>query len=183
MKKLLVVILVGLFSTNVFAEYVHVDNPQEILNQLPQARNYSDGVISNGNFRQLAMRKSELMLSEGFREITVDNSPSYDSEIQTADNWVVTIFATHAEKTRTITNKSLNAVKKTKGRQLRAEGRAMLNAKYSDDWEDGYSADFLTLKNYYINTIKPLIIAASTLQEVKNINNGDEYTWPTLPIL
>lgn len=163
-------------------EYIDTyGNDQKILNELPMSLRFrSDSKLTTGNFRQLVKNKPHILIREGFREITVDNSPAFDSDIQTAGGWVVTVFADHAEKTRTVSNKSLNVAKKEKGRAIIAGGMAILNAKYDNDWESGYDADKATLKNYFINTIRPLIIAASTLQEVKNLNNGDEYTWPTL---
>jgi hypothetical protein len=179
MKKFILIIAFSLLTANVYAEYIHIDHPQEIMGRLPQSLNYSDGVTSNGNFRQLALRDPDLMKSEGFREITVDNSASFDSEIQTAGVFTVVVFADHAEKSRIITNKTLGTVKTEKGRKIIAEGRAVLTAKYSFDWEAGYDADKTTLKNYFTNTIKPLI-AGGTIQSIKDLNNGDEYTWPTL---
>ena len=166
--------------SSVHAEYVHIDHPQTIMNNLPQSWNYSDGITSNGNFRQLALRDPDLMKSEGFREITVDNSDPYDSELQTAGVFTVNVFSDHAEKSRVITNKTLNLVKKEKVRRVIIEGRDILSSKYGDTWESGYNADKTTLKDYFINTIRPLIVAAGTLQAIKDINNGDEYTWPTL---
>lgn len=179
MKKIILTIALSLLTTSVYAEYVHINNPQVIMANLPQAWNYSDGVTSNGNFRQLATRKPELAIQEGFREITVDNSASFNPELHTAGDWVITTFTNHAEKTRTITNKTLTDVKREKGRKIIEEGRLVLRVKYQYDWESGYDADKITLKNYFTNTIKPLF-SGKTAQEIIDMNNGDEYTWPTL---
>jgi len=180
MRLLLTLLLIFMASSVYGAEYVHINDDQKILKDLPQSWNYVDGIHSNGNFRQLAKRKPALMLQQGFREITVDNSDSYDPETQNAGSFTVTVFADHAEKVRTITNKGLNAYKKQKGKEIIKEGRAILNAKYEYDWESGYDTDKATLKDYFLNTIRPLLLAAGTLQAVKDINNGDEYTWPSL---
>jgi hypothetical protein len=181
MKIILAGLIVLGLSNVVFAsEYIHIDKPQSILRDLPQAHNYVDGIHSNGNFRQLAKRDISLMLQEGFREITIDNSVSFDERIQTASDWTVTVFVDHAEKVRTITDKSLNVYKKQRGKEIIQEGRKLLTDKYSFDWEDGYDTDKATLKSYFLNTIKPLIVAASSLQELKDLNNGDEYTWLAL---
>lgn len=177
MKKVIMVLCLMFISSQVLcADYIYTgDNPLKI-RSLPNKWTFANG-NKTGNFRLISM---PVLIMEGWKEITVDNSAIVNPDFQTAGNWIISVLADHAEKTRIITNKTLNQTLKVKGRLIRAEGKAILNAKYDDDFEDGYDADKAILKNYYKNTIVPLIMGASTVQEIIDINNGDEYNWPTL---
>jgi len=177
MKQLMIITgLLALLCSDAFAGYVYTGDSPLRERPLVKKWRFSDG-RTTGNFD---LFPQSVHITEGWLEVTADNSSPYDPETQTAGDFTFTVFADHAEKARTITNKVLNAYKKEKGRQIRAEGMAILNTKYSDPLEDGYNTDFVTLKAYYKNTIVPLVTNAATLQAVKNINNGDEYTWPSI---
>jgi len=183
MKKLLLTGLFILFGTNVSAiDYIHIDNPTVIIKKLPKHYKFKGTNITNGDFDRWAKHHPAELLAEGYRPITVINNATYDVEIQTRtlETQDIVIFADHCEITYTVTNKNLNPYKKEKGRQIRAEGMAILSTKYSDPLDDGYDTDLAILKAYYKNTIVPLVINAGTLQAVKDINNGDEYTWPSI---
>lgn len=179
MNKIILFLCLMFICSSVFAtDYVYInDNPLEV-RKLPLKWTFKDG-SKTGNFNLIPL---SMLLGEGWRPVTVKNNENYDTAIQTRtlDPANIVIFADHAEITYTVTNKGLNAYKKQKGREIRAEGFTVLGDKYNDNMEDGYDADFATLKAYYKNTIVPLVTNATTLQEIKNINNGDEYTWPAI---
>ena len=194
MKKIIQIFILSFIVLNGYmvanaAQYVHISKPWRVLNQLPQAWDYLDGTTSNGNFRQLAERKPQLAIDQGFRKITVDNTPAYDSRIQSAGGWQVTIVGDHAERTRNITNIPIPTLRKAKRKQILAEGQAILDAKYDSRWQVGYDADETTLRNYWRNTIKPLLVAAAQASDavaIVELTNdpsapgGADYTWPEL---
>lgn len=143
---------------------------------------FSDGKTT-GNFHEMP---TSVHVAEGWLPITVINNETYDPEIQTRTGPVITEFADHAQLDYTVTDKGLAEVKTAKHNKVRSEGVEILLNKHDKDKRDlGYSTaaedtlmdtDNTTLKDYYTNTIKPLINNSTTVQEVKNIS----YTWPTI---
>lgn len=159
-------------------KYIYSGDSPFVIKSIPKKWTLSTGG-KTGNFDIMS---NAIHNQEGWFPITVKNNETYDSDIQTRtlDPNDIIISGDHAEITYTLTNIALNIAKRDKGRQIIREGKAILAGKYEDEWEDGYDADKDTLKNYFINTIRPLIAAATTTQEVKDINSGDEYTYPTI---
>lgn len=180
MKRLILALtlLILCFCSPVFsAEYVYINDNPLVIKKLPKRWTFING-SKTGNFN---IMPTAALIAEGWREVTIDNSTSYDPEIENAGDWEITIFADHAEKTRTISDKAFPVVRKEKRRKVIREGNAILRAKYENPWEEGYAADKATLNNYFLNTIQPLIMAGGqTRQQIKNINDGDEYTWPSI---
>lgn len=186
-KIIAMFILFGLliYSNGVFAaNYIYTgDAPNYIEKPLPKAWKFIDGT-STGNFD---IFPQSIINSEGWFEVTFDNSATYDRDIQDAGGYTYMLFADHAEKLRILTNKPLNAVKKEIGRLLKAQGIGILKAKWSTDEKyldlltaqenTDMDADILTIKNSFA-TLRTNIMSAVNVQDVKTIMTGA--TWPNI---
>lgn len=174
MKKIIMVLCLIFLPLQVLcADYIHIDNPENI-RSLPQKWTFANG-NKTGNFRLMS---ASILIAEGWREITVMNNKIYDSEIQirTLNPFNIVVFADHAEITYTVIDKGLNDIKKAKALKIRAEGKMII----ANNDRQGKWTNPSAFRTYFKNVIRPLIITATTIQEVKAINNGDEYTWPAL---
>lgn len=187
MKKILLILcLLFCASTSIAAEYVHIeDNPLRI-KKLPFKWTFADGSMT-GNFN---LMEPSVLIAEGWRKITVDNSPRFNRRLQTAGRWNITVFADHAEKDRVVTDRDLETVRAEVRSAIKSEGVNILLAKWDLRKKQlgfntaaenaAMNADKVALINYFKNIIKPLINNATTVQELGNLTNGNGYTWLAL---
>lgn len=154
--------------------YIHIEDKRyENSGPLPNEWKYK-------NYNVCALRKNipAGLIAKGWRICEFVNE-TYDSEIQTRTGPVKDVQATKAIFTYTVTDKALNPVRKWKGRQLKQEGWNLLLAKYPDEFDRegaAYLADRATLKNYYNGDLTDMVVAAGTVQAIKNV----VATWPTI---
>ena len=186
MKKLIVVLFIILsFCSNSYAlNYIYTgDSPNYKEKQLPQSWILIDG-SSTGNFNIMPQATH---IAEGWLAVTIDNSPTFDRDIQTAGSYTYTLFAVHAEKLRTVTDKPLATVKKSIGRLLKRQGIDIIKAKWSLEEKSldlltaqeviDMDADIATIKTYF-STLRTDIVNAVDVQAVKSVMTGA--IWPTL---
>jgi len=186
MKKLIVVLFIILsFCSNSFAfNYIYSgDSPNYKEKQLPESWRFIDG-SSTGNFN---IMPQAVHLAEGWLAVTIDNSPTFDPVIQTAGSYTYTLFAVHAEKIRTITNKPLATGKKDIGRLLKNQGINIIKEKWNLEDKSldlltaqeviDMDADIATIKTYF-STLRTDIVNAVDVQAVKSVMTGA--IWPTL---
>lgn len=186
MKKIIIILcLVFLSSSAWCAEYVHIDDPDNI-RSLPNKWTFADG-NKTGNFRLMS---SSVLIAEGWREITANNSAVYDPAIQTVGNWVVTIINDvgneHAEKTRTVTDKPLEDVQAARKKNFQDEAAVIYKSKWNVEYRlmgiytteevTQMDADRDTLFNYYRNVLELAIDGATNNSEVQGVTA----TWPTI---
>lgn len=186
MKKVIVLFcLIFLFCSNSFAvNYIHTsDAPNYVEKQLPNSWKFSTG-SSTGNFRIMSQATH---IAEGWFAVTFDNSASYDPDIQTAGSFTYMLFADHAEKIRTFTDRPLGAVKIAIGTLLKQQGINIIKAKWNTDEKFldlltaqeviDMDADILTIKTYF-GTLRTDIINAVDVQAVKAVLTG--VIWPNI---
>ncbi len=160
------------------------------IRNLPKSHKAKSGEWILG-FDRLEINDPDRLIAEGFLPCTVVNNEDYDPEIQTRTGPTITEHPDHAELDYVVTNKPLAQVKAVKRKQIKQEGRALINAKYNEtdelsrkfmtaqeeaDMDTARDADIATITNYFKTTIKNKLSAANTLLKVKNIT----YTWPSI---
>jgi len=136
--------------------------------------NYPFGVEMPSNYATGKKINNKLI----WRPVVIGTNPVFDSEIQERTS-VYIIQNNQIIINYSVNDKPLNAYKKFRGRQFMQEGWRILLEKYPDDFDregSAYITDRATLKNYVVNTLKPAIIAATTVKEVKNVTAN----WPAI---
>ena len=108
--------------------------------------------------------------------------PTFDNEIETRTFTSRVIADDDVTVTYTVTDKDLATVKSTKKSLAKQTGKGIILAKHGAEQQCDASLslltageitaikdDITTIRNYYKNTFKPAVNAATTVQEVKAV--------------